>query len=129
MYVPLILGNRLPAEILSKLIEDIRLKGFITDYGFATELPDSPFYKEDGYWRGPIWAPTTMLLVDGLLSSGERDIAIEVAEKFCRMASYSGMAENYNALTGAGLRDPAFTWTSSVFLVLGQLLAIQQNHD
>ncbi|MEH7073134.1 amylo-alpha-1,6-glucosidase [Neobacillus drentensis] len=127
LYVPLILGKRLPPEILSRLVEDIKLKGFITDYGFATELPVSPYYKEDGYWRGPIWAPTTMLLVDGLLASGERETAIEVAEKFCRMASNSGMAENYNALTGEGLRDPAFTWTSSVFLVLGQLLAIQQH--
>jgi glycogen debranching enzyme len=125
VYVPLILGKRLPAEILEKLVEGIKHKGFLTEYGLATELPDSPFYREDGYWRGPIWAPTTMLLTDGLLESGEKELALEVARKFCSMASKSGMAENYNALTGEGLRDPAFTWTSSVFLILGQLLAIE----
>lgn len=125
LYVPLILGKRLPMEILNKLVEDITTKGFLTEYGLATEQPNSPFYREDGYWRGPIWAPTTMLLTDGLLSSGKRELALEVAEKFCAMAAKSGMAENYNALTGEGLRDPAFTWTSSVFLILGQLLAAE----
>ncbi|MEH7375917.1 amylo-alpha-1,6-glucosidase [Neobacillus drentensis] len=126
LYVPLILGDRLPPEILKKLVEDIKTKGFLTEYGLATELPNSPFYREDGYWRGPIWAPTTMLLVDGLVSSGEKKLALEVAEKFCSMATKSGMAENYDALTGSGLRDPAFTWTSSVFLILGQHLS-QEN--
>jgi putative isomerase len=125
LYVPLILGDRLPSEILNKLVEDLKTKGFLTEHGLATESPESPFYREDGYWRGPIWAPTTLLLTDGLLSAGEKEMALEVAEKFCTMASTSGMAENYNALTGVGLRDPAFTWTSSVFLILGQLLATE----
>ncbi|NHC40346.1 hypothetical protein G6549_10215 [Bacillus sp. MM2020_1] len=126
LYIPLILGKRLPPEILNKLADDITTKGFLTEYGLATERPDSLYYKEDGYWRGPIWAPTTMLLVDGLLASGKKEVALEVAEKFCTMAAKSGMAENYNALTGEGLRDPAFTWTSSVFLTLGQLLATEE---
>jgi putative isomerase len=126
LYIPLILGNRLPPDILNRLAEDITTKGFLTEYGLATEQPDSPFYKEDGYWRGPIWAPTTMLLVDGLISSSKKEVALEIAKKFCTMAAKSGMAENYNALTGEGLRDPAFTWTSSVFLILGQLLATEE---
>ena len=102
LYVPLILGDRLPPEILKLIGRGYKDKGFLTEYGLATELPNSPFYREDGYWRGPIWAPTTMLLVDGLLSSGEKELALEVAEKFCAMATKSGMAENYNALTGEG---------------------------
>jgi glycogen debranching enzyme len=127
LYVPLILGKRLPGHILNRLVGDIRNKGFLTEYGLATELPESPFYRPDGYWRGPIWAPTTLLLVDGLLSSGQKELALEVARKFCAMATKSGMAENYDALTGESLRDPAFTWTSSVFLILGQLIATERN--
>lgn len=123
IYIPLILGKRLPPEILSKLVEGIKQKGFLTEYGLATELPSSAFYRHDGYWRGPIWAPTTLLLVDGLLSSGEKELAHEIMRRFCTMASKSGMAENFDPLTGAGLRDPAFTWTSSVFLILAHLLS------
>lgn len=122
LYIPIILGKRLPAGIREKLVDGIKNKGFLTEHGLATELPSSPFYKEDGYWRGPIWAPTTLLVVDGLLSAGEKELALEIARRFCKMATKSGMAENFNALTGEGLRDPAFTWTSSVFLILGHLL-------
>jgi putative isomerase len=79
-------------------------------------------YEADGYWRGPIWAPSTHLLVDGLLACGERSLALEISRRFCDMAQHSGMAENYNALTGESLRDRAYTWTASVFLLLGHLL-------
>ncbi|CEG28480.1 amylo-alpha-1,6-glucosidase [Bacillus sp. B-jedd] len=123
LYAPLILGKRLPDEIRKKLVNGIRTKGFLTEYGLATELPSSTYYKPDGYWRGPIWAPTTMLIADGLRSAGETELFQEIAAKFCAMATASGMAENYNALTGQPLRDPAFTWTSSVFLLLGNLLS------
>ncbi len=41
-----------------------------------------------------------------------------VAECFCRLCETSGMAENFDALTGAGLRDRAFAWTSAVYLHL-----------
>ena len=34
------------------------------------------------------------------------------------MAEKSGFAENFDALTGEGLRDRAYTWTSSVWLIL-----------
>ncbi|MEQ8671749.1 MAG: trehalase family glycosidase [Aggregatilineales bacterium] len=120
VFMPLILGKRLPEDMRQKLIEN--LKRFITANGIATEQPDSPYYEADGYWRGPIWAPSTYLLVDGLLVCGEYDLAIEISRRFCEMAARSGMAENYDALSGDGLRDRAYTWTSSVFLLLGNLV-------
>jgi putative isomerase len=50
---------------------------------------------------------------------GEVELASKISRKFCDMAVRSGMAENFDALTGQGLRDLAYTWTSSVFLALG----------
>jgi hypothetical protein len=38
------------------------------------------------------------------------------------MAQQSGMHENFDAITGDGLRDPAYTWTSSVFLIFAHQL-------
>ncbi|WP_077325304.1 amylo-alpha-1,6-glucosidase [Virgibacillus siamensis] len=119
LYMPIILGKQLPLNIRTKLINGLKKElRFKTKYGLATESISSSYYIPDGYWRGPIWAPSTMLLIDGLTASGEKDFAQELARKFCEMANQNGMAENFNALTGEGLRDPAFTWTSSVFLVL-----------
>lgn len=120
LFVPILLGRRLPEFIRTALLEGLRDENrFLTSNGWATESVSSPYYKPDGYWRGPIWAPSTMLLVEGVAAAGDNELATEIAERYCRMVSLSGMAENFDALTGAGLRDRAFTWTSSVFLILG----------
>ncbi|MFD0588981.1 amylo-alpha-1,6-glucosidase [Paenibacillus sp. GCM10027627] len=119
LYMPIVLGKRLPEDLYRYLLQGLQEEGrFLTENGFATESVGSSFYHKDGYWRGPIWAPVMMLLADGLASAGEKELAKTAAERFCAMAHRSGMAENYNALTGEGLRDRAFTWTSSVFLIL-----------
>jgi glycogen debranching enzyme len=115
-YMPVVLGRRLPPEIQTRLVNGIRR--FVTAHGLATENPQSPHYAADGYWRGPIWAPSTMLAVYGLAELGADDLVREISRKFCAMAARSGMAENYDALNGDGLRDRAYTWTASVFFLL-----------
>ncbi len=115
-YLPILLGKRLPADIQAKMVAGLRR--FITDHGLATENPTSPQYDPDGYWRGPIWAPPVMMIAYGLESLGEHDMVVDISRKFCEMIRRSGMAENFDALTGAGLRDGAYTWTSSVFVIL-----------
>ncbi|MFP4054189.1 MAG: amylo-alpha-1,6-glucosidase [Phycisphaerae bacterium] len=118
-FMPIILGELLPKDVRRKLISGLRQSGrFFTKHGMATESPKSPKYQSDGYWRGPIWAPSTMLLVDGLARSGQKGLAGEIARRFCKMCQAEGFAENFDAETGKGLRDLAYTWTSSVFLVL-----------
>ncbi len=114
--MPLVLGDLLPEVIRTRL--KTRLRSYLTDYGPATEQPDSPHYRADGYWRGPVWAPSTHLLIDGLRRGGDPEFAADIARRFCTLCATSGFAENFNALTGAPLRDKAYTWTSSVFLIL-----------
>lgn len=119
LFMPIVLGKKLPKDILNKLVEGLKDESrFLTDNGLATESVSSTYYESDGYWRGPIWAPSTMLIIDGLYRAGEVDFARELSKRFCNMANKNGMAENFNAVTGEGLRDRAFTWTSSVFLIL-----------
>jgi putative isomerase len=114
--LPIILGKRLPIDIRNSLV--IEIKRHLTDWGLASEHPDSSVYEPNGYWRGPIWAPPTMILVDGLYASSETELALDIAKKFCNLCDKSGFAENFDAQTGAPLRDLGYTWTSSVFLVL-----------
>ena len=119
LFMPIVLGKRLPSDIRKKLIEGLKDESrFLTKNGLATESISSSYYIPDGYWRGPIWAPSTMLLIDGIRAAGEEDFAEELAQRYCKMTTQNGMAENFDALTGEGLRDRAFTWTSSVFLML-----------
>lgn len=130
LYLPLLLGKRLPENIRTQLVERLFEKGrFLTANGFATEELSSSYYEPNGYWRGPIWAPTTMMLEEGLKAVGRMDLARDIRGRFCRMVSRSGFAENFEAVSGAGetmpdpavaertRRDPAYTWTASVFLI------------
>jgi len=123
MYVPVVLGARMPRALLRRTVETLKSEKFLTAHGLATEAPRSALYQPDGYWRGPIWAPSTLLIVDGLARCGEAAFAREIARRFCAMVAQSGCAENFDALTGAGLCDRAYTWTASVFLLLAQELA------
>jgi len=123
-YIPLVLGQRLPEEIRKTLADDLAPGGeFLTEWGLATEGIHSPKYTPDGYWRGPIWAPSTYLIFDGLLHAGEKKLARTIAERFCDLcAQDAGFWENYDALTGQGLRCPGYSWTAAVFLLLAEYL-------
>lgn len=123
LYLPLILGRQLPPEVRDRLVSGLMKQGrFRTSHGFASEALTSKHYSPDGYWLGPIWAPPTLMLAEGLDGVGEHQLAKNLREDFCKMAQQSGMSENYDAVTGAGLRDPAYTWTSSVYLILAHQL-------
>ena len=124
LYIPIVLGNMLPPEVQEKLIEGLMRPGrFRTEHGFASEALTSPNYTPNGYWRGPVWASSSMLIAEGLDSMGQKQIAHDLRRDFCDMAQKSGeMSENYDAKTGAPLRDPAYTWTSSVYLIFAHQL-------
>jgi glycogen debranching enzyme len=123
-YIPMVLGRRLPKKIRKTIVSDLGQGGpFLTEWGLATESPKSPKYESDGYWRGPIWAPSTYLIFDGLVAAGEDKLATLIAQRFCDLcAQDAGFWENYDALTGKGLRCPGYTWTASVFLLLARWL-------
>ncbi|MFE4870347.1 amylo-alpha-1,6-glucosidase [Streptomyces sp. NPDC056682] len=116
--MPIVLGEHLPAELGSTLAD--RIKAHLTPYGLATELTTSSHYLSDGYWRGPIWAPATVLVEDGLRRAGHHRLADDISARFRALCETHGFAENFDALTGTGLRDRAYTWTASSYLLLAE---------
>ncbi len=123
-YLPLVLGRRLPKPVFREMAGQLKRDHFLlTPYGLATESVASACYDADGYWRGPIWAPPMLFIILGLRDGGDPEFAAELAKRFMRLCRQSGMAENFNALTGEGLRDPAYTWTASVYLILASQYA------
>ncbi len=116
--LPIVAGRSLPAEVTDLLAADI--ERHLTPFGPATQLIDSAEYAADGYWRGPIWAPSTVLVEDGLRVSGHVGLADEVSRRFRLLCETSGFAENFDALSGTGLRDRAYTWTASAYLLLAR---------
>ncbi|MER5178271.1 trehalase family glycosidase [Streptomyces sp. NPDC002896] len=116
--MPVVLGEHLPVSVAAALAA--RIEAHLTPHGLATELPASPHYRPDGYWRGPIWAPATVLIEDGLRRSGHHRLADEISARFRALCESHGFAENFDALTGKGLRDRAYTWTASSYLLLAE---------
>ena len=116
--MPIALGEHLPEDVAKSLAT--RIEAHLTPYGLATELPTSPHYRPDGYWRGPIWAPATVLVEDGLRRAGHHRLAEEISTRFRALCETHGFAENFDALTGAGLRDRAYTWTASSYLLFAE---------
>ncbi|MEU6598164.1 amylo-alpha-1,6-glucosidase [Streptomyces flaveolus] len=116
--MPIVLGEHLPGHVRGALADHI--KAHLTPYGLATELPTSPHYLADGYWRGPIWAPATVLVEDGLRRAGHLRLADDISARFRALCETHGFAENFDALTGTGLRDRAYTWTAGSYLLLAE---------
>jgi glycogen debranching enzyme len=119
--MPVVLGAALPVHVHTALARQVRRH--LSEHGPATETLDSPRYDADGYWRGPIWAPSTILIEDGLRRAGHLDLADEVSRRFRLLCETSGFAENFDATTGAGQRDRAYTWTASSYLILAEAAA------
>jgi glycogen debranching enzyme len=116
--MPIALGEHLPEHVTTALAG--RIETHLTAYGLATELPSSPHYLSDGYWRGPVWAPAVVLIEDGLRRGGHHRLADDVSTRFRTLCEHHGFAENFDALTGTGLRDRAYTWTASSYLLLAE---------
>lgn len=119
LLLPLMIAYRLDDEIKKSLLKSLKDKNrFYGRYGLATEAMNSEFYCDNGYWRGPVWAPTMLMFIEALERMGEKETAKDLAERFTDGILIGGMAENFDAKTGEGLVDPAFAWTSSVFMTL-----------
>ncbi|MEV7808515.1 hypothetical protein AB0O28_36750 [Microbispora sp. NPDC088329] len=123
--MPIVLGDELPEPVHTALAA--RIAAHLTAFGPATEHPGSEHYQDDGYWRGPIWAPSTVLVEDGLRRAGHTGLADEISARFRGLCERSGFAENFDARTGEGLRDRAYTWTASAYLILAA--AHERRHE
>lgn len=115
-FVPLVASPFLPKHIVDILIA--KLGPYLTEWGLATERLDSNMYEADGYWRGPIWAPPTIMLESGIRAAGHTRLANTIATRYIRLCEKNGFAENYDAQTGAGNRDLSYTWAASAYLAL-----------
>jgi hypothetical protein len=120
-FVPVLLGDTLPAPVRKGLVAGLRASGrFFTKHGMATESPRSELYAGDVLGRGPISPLATLLIVDGLRRSRQKGLAHEIARRFCRMCQQSGLASAFDAQTGQPLGDRASTTTAGAVLVLAR---------
>ena len=83
-FRPLILGARLPADVIEAMAEDLgEGNGYLTPAGFLTQRMTSPDYNPLYAGSGRVSAMESALITTGLLLSGKDGAAKEAAGRYC----------------------------------------------
>ena len=118
VYCPLVLGDRLPKDIIGKSIDFIfGPDGFDTPFGLASESLTSDGFRH-GFTAGSIIVPAEFIMVLGLEACGRGDLAKKVANDYCAIMRDHGFYHIHNALTGREDRsltafgEPGLFWSA-----------------
>ena len=118
------------ALLIPELRADIRnaLIAQITDparFGGQWLLPtvsrDDPDFSPERMWRGPVWVNTAWLVIQGLRTQGEDDLADQVTRNVLDLVMHAGgPSEYFNPDTGRKARTATvlFGWSSALFVDL-----------
>lgn len=131
MFIPLILGKRLPQEIIDKLCASLMTEGrWLSPYGLAGEDMAGDTWLPFGWLAGPVLAPANYIIFLALQECGREDLARVIAERYCKAAHDTGFAMIINSKTGEDVSELRWkssninrmSWTGMVFLMLGSAL-------
>ena len=115
-YRPLILGERLPAEVTCKMSEDLSYaKGFLTPCGFLSLHMGSPEFSRLNIEGGSINSWDNILVTTGLLDAGKTELAKEAAAAYC-----SGLVNPASPFYNSG-RGFDSAETAAAYLLLKEL--------
>ena len=91
---PIILGKRLPQEIIDTIAKRLEDEGeFMTAGGIVSEKLGSPeFTIRRVFMRGNIVAPVQLLLAMGLKNAGKEELARKIASRYCGLVKEKGLA-------------------------------------
>jgi len=131
IFLPLLLGHRLPQEILDKMEAMLSEEGrWISEYGLTGEDMTSPRWLPVGWLAGPVLAPANLLVFLGLMESGKEELAKKIALRYLRALHNSGFAMIMNPLTGEDMSEGRWktskinrmSWTGAAFILMGSYL-------
>jgi len=118
-YLPIVLGKRLPDEIINKMAKDLEEENsFMTPYGLASEKLSSKYFNLAGFANGGILASLNLLIVVGLDDAGKTSLAKKIAKRFCDGVNESGftiIGDPFGSQFGIWT-----SWTAGVYLVLAE---------
>ena len=135
LYCALLLGKRLPQEIIDRSIEIIfREPGFMTPFGLATEDTTSPYFRAEGWCSGGIATPIPALLTLAFEGCGRPDLAKKVAIQYLDLINDAGLFHMIDAIRGKKNANRMMTlrgerelfnsgWTAGCFVFLARKYA------
>jgi hypothetical protein len=129
-FIPLLLGKRLPQEIIDKTVASLSREGvWLTPYGLSGEKMGSDHFHLTGWSAGPVLAPSQMLVCLGLHACGQDDLAKTIATRYCKALINAGFPMVMNPATGEDVSEGRWStrypnrmaWTAMIFLLLGSM--------
>lgn len=132
--IPILLGNLLPNDIITKIARDLKdPKQYYTYGGFRTATPTDPDRP-----TGVIMDFTQIRIIPGLLETNERALGLQTLENFCRLnlEKYPRFGYMEKAADGS-MEEDIFekvdfsnifsALSSSTFLVMASILFREKN--
>ena len=113
----IVLEDMLPKEMQEYIVNTIKAH-HLCKGGISSEAIDSPWFQENGYWRGAVWAPDVVMFVYALRNLGYTDLANEIAENYKNSICKYGFSENTSAITGKQLKCKCYSWAANAYQVL-----------
>ena len=125
-YMPLVLGKRLPQEIITKMAADLSVDGdWLTNYGLASEKLTSENFRLNGSCCGGVWAPVNLMILYGLYDAGEEKLAKKIALRYCtaiKDGTFAMVMDPFAGSRGAGFSG---SWPATAYVALADLCCNQ----
>jgi hypothetical protein len=139
MYQPIILGKRLPREIIDKIaakLDDPETFFSEKDGGLYSESRKSPYFCiGTAFMMGRMLAPVQFIMALGLYNAGKKELALKIARAFCDWTLEKGLVAMEIEIPESE-KDPLsivpqtfvpgcawISWSGAIFLSLARLLA------
>jgi hypothetical protein len=123
-YLPIVLGKRLPQEIIDKLAGDLSVEGdYLTPYGLSSEKLSSDYLSLGMHMSlAYVLPPTNMLICTGLYDAGKTDLATKIARRYCRTLKDGGFIMLVNPFRGMAGRSGG-SWAACAYVILADMLS------
>lgn len=103
-------------SLIAQIIDPARFGG---EWFLPTVARDDPDFSPERMWRGPIWVNTAWLVIQGLRSHGEDELADQLTENVLDVVMHAGgPSEYFNPDLGRKARTATvlFGWSSALFV-------------
>ena len=115
-YRPLVLGKRLPQEIIDRMAEDLTEgNGYLTPQGLVSQRMTSDVFSKLAFGNGGIIPPDSILVTTGLFSAGKTELAKKAAKAYC-----DGLVRPKTPYYPSSVRFDG-SWPASAFQILADL--------
>jgi putative isomerase len=124
-YIPAILGNRLPKNIIDKMVDDLTdTEKFLSPYGLASEDMTSDYYYPNGMsiGRGVVVPPAMIYICTGLWETHRREDARLITENYLNGLIKTGFPFLINPKVGFGSGGYyGGSWPRCAYVILGRM--------